>query len=323
MNKLHKHPFLPQNYIAEETLIGVLLIYPNIINKIKYIVPKEYFFLEKNQLMYLHLTQITKKENSNIIEIFCELESKKILSNLGGLQSVMKTMKKSQIFISSYKLYNYIEDVINILKTNYLKRLIIQFGHNLIKIGHVQNVDNQYLYRKTLSYINKIENLILSTNKNGIQNIKEIISERLIDIKYGDIHKNNKTKLIKSGLTEVDKIINKLPQSSLIIIAGRPSIGKTSLAINIAYNAFLNQQVNLLIFSLEMTSQEIFNKILCIGSKVNINEKSTKKFSQNEWNQISRICNKLLKNNIYINDQNNINIQLIENITKNIKKNIR
>nr|YP_009396486.1 Replication helicase subunit [Polysiphonia scopulorum]ARW65672.1 Replication helicase subunit [Polysiphonia scopulorum] len=318
MNKLYQHQFLPQNYVAEETLIGILLIYPNILNTIKNIIKIEYFFLEKNQLIYLNLMQIIQQEHTNIVEIIYELQYRQLLNKLGGLQKIMKAMKQSQIFICSNKLYNYIEELINILKNNYLKRLIIQFGYNLIKISHLNNISNKYLYTKTLTYINKVENLIINTNNNEIINIKELISKKLLNIKYDTGYNNERKRLITSGLIKLDKIINTLPQSSLIIIAGRPSIGKTSLAINIAYNAFFDQQINLIIFSLEMNSQEIFNKLICIGSKANIN--NPKVFNEKQWNQISRICNRLLRNNIHISDQSNIDIHSIENTTKNIKK---
>lgn len=323
MNKLYKHLLLPQNYVAEEILIGIFLIYPNILHKLRNIIPKEYFFIEKNQLIYLNLTKILKEENKNIVEIFYELEYEKLLRKIGGLQSIMKIMKQSQIFICSYKIYNYVDELISILKNNYLKRLIIQFGYNLIKLGHIEKINNKHIYKKILSYINKIETLILKTNIDNIKSVKELISKKLIDIKYTSLYIGEKKKLIQSGLKQLDQILNELPQSSLIIIAGRPSIGKTSLAINIAYNAFFYQKINLLIFSLEMTSKDIFDKILSIGSNTNINEQNTDKLNKNQWNKISKICHKLLQANIYINEQNNINIKLIEDITKSIKKNMK
>lgn len=323
MNKLYKHKFLPQNYIAEETLIGIILIYPNILNTIKNIIDAEYFFLERNKILYLNLINTTDTCEQNIIKLIYTLESQKLLYHVGGIKKITQMMKQGQIFICSYKVYNYIEHLIKLLQNSYLRRLIIQFGYNLIKTGNIDSIDNKQIYKKTTSYISYIEKQITRNSTKQILNIKDLVSQKLIKIKHQTTYSNKQATNvnIKSGFTILDEIIYGLPTSNLIIIAGRPSIGKTSLAINIAYNTFFNQKINLLIFSLEMTSDEIFNKFLCIGSQININTETIKNLDTEQWSKINKICSKLLLNNIYINDHSNIDIQNIENTAKSVKKN--
>ena len=323
MNKLYKNKFLPQNYIAEETLIGVILIYPNILNTIKNIIDIEYFFLERNKVLYVNLINNTDKCEQNIIKLIYTLESQKLLYHIGGVKRITQMMKQGQIFICSYKAYNYVEHLIKLLQNSYLRRLIIQFGYNLIKTGNIKNIDNKQIYKKIISYISYIEKHITTSSTQQIINVKDLVSQKLIKIKHQTTYSNKQTTdvTIKSGFIILDEIIYGLPTSNLIIIAGRPSIGKTSLAINIAYNAFFNQKINLLIFSLEMTSDEIFNKFLCIGSQININTETIKNLDTEQWSKINQICSKLLLNNIYINDNSNVNIHKIENTAKNVKKN--
>nr|YP_009396887.1 Replication helicase subunit [Ophidocladus simpliciusculus]ARW66073.1 Replication helicase subunit [Ophidocladus simpliciusculus] len=324
MKKLYKSKFIPQNYIAEEILIGIILIYPNLFSYMTRILKKEHFYLESTQIIYINLLDIYNYGQVNLVKLFYQLESNSLLYQIGGLKKITHMMKQSQIFIGSSNINNYTNTLIHLLNDNYIKRLIIQYGYNMIKLGYIYNIKNQYLYNKISYYLNFTESEILNNhNRESIIDIKNLISTKLLEIKYQKINSNNyiKNKIIRSGLIDLDRIIKNLPNNNLIILAGRPSIGKTSLAINIAHNIFTQQKINILILSLEMSSKEILNKLISIASKIEINNNITKKLNKQQWNNINKICKKLLNNNIYINDRHNIKIDYIENISQKLKKN--
>nr|YP_009393600.1 Replication helicase subunit [Bostrychia simpliciuscula]ARW62162.1 Replication helicase subunit [Bostrychia simpliciuscula] len=320
MSNLYKYLLLPQNYIAEELLLGILLIYPNIFENITILLKKEYFFLESHQIIYINILNIYKHKKINVVELIYNLESNKVLYQIGGLDKIVTMMKQSQIFIFSSNINNYIEELIELINNTYIKRLIIQYGHNIIKLAYVSGIAKKNLYNKALSYLH-ITNIHGNQNEENVIDFKDLISEKLLQIKYSKtydlIHK--KQQIIKSGFLEIDKITSGLPNGDLIIIAGRPSMGKTSFAINIAYNNFYYDKLSICIFSLEMSSKQILNKFISIGSKIPIYEQMTK-LSKQQWLNITNICNKLLKNNIYINDKNNISISYIDYIAKQLKK---
>nr|WGH13704.1 Replication helicase subunit [Lophurella pseudocorticata] len=322
MSKLSKYKFIPQSHIAEEILLGIIFIYPNIFDSIKNIIKKEYFFLETNQIIYLQLNNIDRQNQNNTHQIIYKLQNKNLLLKIGGIEKISKMMRQSQIFISSSKINHYTENLIQTLKYHYIKRLIIQFGYNIIKIGYIENLNNKSLYTKILSYIYLIEKQINQGTPNTILNIKDLVTKKLLELKYQHINLFNQIEdtITKSGFFEIDNIIPNLPKGNLIIIAGRPSIGKTSFAINIAYNVFFYQKISVLIFSLEMSNYEVFNKIISIASKININPQNITQLTKPEWNKISSICNVLLNHNIYINDKSNVGIHYINQIAKNLKK---
>lgn len=123
-----------------------------------------------------------------------------------------------------------------------------------------------------------------------------------------------------SGFKSLDKVIGGLPYGDLIVIAGRPSMGKTSLAINIACYALHNYRNQVCIFSLEMNKKQILHKLVSISSKIPITNIVKGKITKKQWQIVQQICKELLESNIYINDTANISIEEIIEILNTIYK---
>nr|YP_009394005.1 Replication helicase subunit [Polysiphonia sertularioides]ARW62567.1 Replication helicase subunit [Polysiphonia sertularioides] len=318
----HQYKLIPQNYLAEETLLGIIIIYPEIIKTIQNIIPESIFFVELNKVIYQQIVHASDQKKISISSLFNQLEHEHILNNVGGVKRIQYLMKQGQIFIFSYQINNYIENLISLLKINYVRRIIIQLGYNMIKIGYIDKLDIEYVYKKVISYVENIERNIIKNSNDNIIDIKELISTKLLSQKYNEIMINVKSnfKKLKSGFEQLDEIIQDLSKGNLIVIAGRPSIGKTSFAINIAHHCFFTNSVNLIIFSLEMSTEQIFNKFISISSRTKMTRTSTNNIYEKSWTKISTICHKLLKQNIYINEKANLNIAQIEFIANKLKK---
>nr|YP_009394425.1 Replication helicase subunit [Leptosiphonia brodiei]ARW62987.1 Replication helicase subunit [Leptosiphonia brodiei] len=323
MHNFYRYKFIPQNYLAEEVLLGIILIYPKIINQTRNLITNDIFFIEVHKILYSKVNSIINNSDNSIIKLLYEIEKTNLHCTVNGIEYMIQLMKKSQIFISCCETNNYLENLIKLLQANYIKRLIIQLGHNIITLGYNINIKNSHLYTKLSYYVKNIEKEINHNKNNEITNIKTFISNEILDFKYINTKETNQAKEISitSGLVHLDKIIQCLPPGNLIIIAGRPSIGKTSLSINIAYNCFLKEKISLLVFSLEMTSDQIFKKFITIDSKINIGKESIETIYNKNWEKISKICNRLLEQNIYINEEPKLNIDQIEFIAHNLAKN--
>lgn len=320
MCNFYKYKLIPQNYLAEDILIGIILIYPTIINKTKNLITPNIFLVENNKFIY---SKFLTEENTNFVNLLNEIKYTKTSGEDSYVNYMIHLMKKGQAFISYHDTNNYIENIIEILKRKYIKRLFIQLGYNIIQLGYTTRLNNNHAYSKLVQYTNNIGKEIQNQQNNKVSDIKEFISSKLIDARLEKISTNYifKNKTIRSGLINLDKIILSLPNGNLIIVAGRPSIGKTSFSINIAYNCFLKSNINLLIFSLEMTSHQIFDKFINISSEVKLEQKTIKNINNTKWKKVSKICSKLLKQNIYINETPNLSIKQIELISNELKQN--
>nr|QCI08066.1 replication helicase subunit [Plumaria plumosa] len=198
---------------------------------------------------------------------------------------------------------------------------MIQYGQNIIQLAYIKQISNYKLYNKASYYLNFTEKKI---PKSTIQTFHDLIASLLLKIqnKYDQNEKDPSIMkiFIKSGFNNLDHIISGFHDGDLIVIAGRPSMGKTSLAMNIACNLINNINTGLCIFSLEMSSEQILYKLIAISCNMNINYLIFNKFSKSQWTKIKTICNKLLKNFIYINDKANTSIDYLEYTSKLLKK---
>nr|YP_009391524.1 Replication helicase subunit [Platysiphonia delicata]ARW59668.1 Replication helicase subunit [Platysiphonia delicata] len=320
----YKYSLLPQNYLAEEILLGIVFIYPQIFYNINNSIRIEYFFLENNKIIYTYIINVYKKNKLNLNNLLYALSSENILYKIGGIDHILDLMKQSQIFITSFFDVNlYIQEIIKLIQYSYIKRIMIQYGHNIIRLAYIPKISHHKIYNKASYYLNKSEEKISIRFK---YTFKSLISDFLL--KINDKHIQNYTKkdpksnfLVKSGFTELDNIITSIPKGDLLVVAGRPSTGKTSFVINLAYNVvFCNKSATICIFSLEMSTKQILEKFIAISSKVPIKNIKIKNLNNNQWKKIIQSCYELINMNVYIDDQANMSIDYIEYTTRLLKK---
>lgn len=242
------------------------------------------------------------------------LKETKSLEKVGGIKKVNELVKQGQVFISSKNINFYIKQLTEILHENYKRRILIQYGYNIIKLSYNREIPNQLLHIKASQYLNYIDKYLTSKN---LDNLQDLIGSLIINIQ----EKQKVTNIYKkaySGFKEFDILTNGLPNGDLIVVAGRPSMGKTSFSINIAYNLLKYFSAQICIFSLEMTNIQILHKLISIGSKVSLTSITSGRINSNEWSIIQIVCNELLKSEIYINDEPNISIEEIKQKSKTL-----
>nr|QCI05396.1 replication helicase subunit [Crouania attenuata] len=320
MHFIQSKIILPQNYIAEEILLGTIIIAPYLFKNIQQIIIIDAFFLECHQIIYFYLKTMHIKKKINSIALIHSLHKDNNLNKIGGINKILQIMAQSQIFIESHNLNAYVIEIASIINQHYIKRLMIQYAYNIIQLSYIADISSETIYYTAIKYLEITNNKIINYPKHQLN---KFISQTLIQwvSKLNQKHHNlqQDTQLL-SGFYNLDRLTNGLPDGNLIIIAGRPSTGKTSFAINIAANIVKQDIKGICIFSLEMSSQQILYKFLSILTNIPSSHLYSNQININDWKIIANTCQKLIKTNLYVDDTPNILIHNLESTTHILNK---
>nr|YP_010196646.1 replication helicase subunit [Gracilaria cervicornis]UAD84043.1 replication helicase subunit [Gracilaria cervicornis] len=316
MRSIILDPVLPHNYIAEEILLGTILIYPTVFPQLMPFLKSDSFFVESHQLIYTSLVTLHKDKKIDILQLFYFLHNSQILHYVGGVLKIIELMRQSHIFMPSINMYVYIQDLMVLINNSYTRRLIIQYGYNVIQLANIHDLHCHQIYNKVSEYL---ESTVHKIPKENLMTFKDLIGDLLIRLKYQNLNvvqPTIKRNIILSGFYSLDQLIKGLQGGDLIVIAGRPSVGKTSFVINLAFNILSSISLGLCFFSLEMSKIQIISKFMAIASGVSTQNISFSKLTINQWYDLNRICRKLMKYKVYVNDTPNISIEYIEYTSK-------
>lgn len=293
----------PSSILTEEIIIGLLL---SDISVRQYIIENTsiiFFASRKHQTLYYNTTQL-HQENSTA-ETINELWKKKTLKNTGGIEYLIVLISKSQTISLHYSDSIHAEYFIKILKQNWTKRLLIQYGYSILQLSHFYRVNIEKIQNKAFRYL---EIVFKNKNAKSSTEVQQGISRFLHQINQS----SDKNKKILSGFRDLDKITNGFKEGELIIVAGRPSMGKTSFAINIACHNIINLKLPVYIFSLEMSKNEILDKFIALICNMSIQKIQQKTIRMYDWEKVQKACKLLAESCLRINDKESSSIEYIK-----------
>jgi len=290
---------LPQtNPIAERAILNILMTNGQNISLLKDNIPniKLYsFYDESNRLIYQTICELCEKNLSvNLTSVLTNLLTKGILNKVGGVEKITTILNN---FENSLNLAEYIRTV----NDAYMRRLIINLANQYKIWGKDRSLNIDEI-------LQKIEKSLFELGKEKISPKIQMAGE-IIDEIYEDMRK--KKNLDSGFLTsykDFDSIIQGFQKSDLIIIAGRPSMGKTAFSLNIGKNIVERYDIPLVIFTLEMSRQQILYRFISSESKVNSNRLKSGKMSLQEINDLAKTMEKISKMPIYIDDTPILNL---------------
>jgi replicative DNA helicase len=255
------------------------------------------FYYSNHKIIYQNLLELLESNQSiNLTNLICKLQDNGVLEKIGGIDYIRLLLNKYE---NSLDLENYITQI----NDKYLRRLLIDLGKQIIKWGYTTS-------EKLEIILEKIEQILFTINQENydkkIYSAAEIIDEVFSEIKTKI--KKNESIGFETSFKDLDAILQGFQKSDLIIIAGRPSMGKTAFALNIARNIVLQYNVPLIIFSLEMSRQQIIYRFLATQSNINSNRLKSGKMNQTEWTNLSIAMKTISNLPIYIDDNPNLSI---------------
>ena len=300
-DKIYLDKVPPHNLEAEQSLIGSMLISPDATSDIVETVNAEDFYNNANRYVFEAIINLYNKgEPADPITVAEELKKSDKLEEAGG-KPYIHTLVNIVPTAANAKYYA------EIVEKNAILRSLIQVASNIAEIGYEVPEDIE-------SAIDRAESLVFSISKKRISEKFSHIKESLME-NFEQIEKlyEKKTKVtgVPSGFADLDKFTSGFHPSDLIVIAARPSMGKTSLVLSIAQNTALKNKTPVALFSLEMSRHQLVQRLMCSEARVDAQNLRTGHLKEDDWTKLSSAVGKLAEAPIFIDDSPNITIMEI------------
>jgi replicative DNA helicase len=298
---------LPHNFLAEKMILSCLLINAEITEITLQMLPTEAFYFKNHQEIYKAIILLYQnKTNIDIVTLVNFLQETGSLNKVGGIQILIELISQIPNLI-------YFEEYIKLVKDKFFRRCLIKLGYEAINSGYITNTPLEDIL---IDFETKVFNLTTETKTQKLFSSAELLNEIFVDLK--DKFLNKSFMGLKSGFHDLDAIVQGFQKSDLIIIAGRPSMGKTALSLNIAINIIQNSKLPILFFSLEMSKEQIMYRLLAMETNINQMRLRNGKLSQNDWVKVNRMINILSKLPLFIDDTSDLSIQNIRSKIKTL-----
>jgi replicative DNA helicase len=288
----------PHNVEAESSLLGAILIDTDAIVRVADIVTVEDFYDERHQRIYEAVKKLYEKHSPiDVLTLSDQLKSSGFLDIVGG---------------SSYltELTNYVptaahvEEYGNIVAQKAIRRRLIKASQTMVTFGYDEEKPIQDLIESAESELFKVSQQHVKQDISSIEDILASSFERL-----DELHKDKgKIRGVPTGLRDLDNILAGLQRSDLIIIAARPSMGKTALTLNLAHNIATKAEQPVLLFSLEMSKEQLVDRMLSMESGVDAWNIRTGNLSDSDFEKIGQAMGTLSEAPIYIDDSPGITV---------------
>ncbi|XBC42774.1 MAG: replicative DNA helicase [Buchnera aphidicola (Kaburagia rhusicola ensigallis)] len=300
-NKIKKHIAPPHSLEAEQSILGGLMLDNQKWECVIEIITEYDFFSSSHRLIFREMQWLLDHGYPiDLITLSESLENKGELENIGRFSYLAELSKNIP---STANILTYAK----IVRDHAIIREIIKSAHKIIHIGYnLKGRTSEELLNIAESKIFNIAENRLKKNT-GPKNIEQILDSTLQNIETLFNTSNQGITGINTGYQDLNKKTSGLQPSNLIIIAARPSMGKTTFAMNICENIAMTYEKPVLIFSLEMSGEQIMMRILSSLSRVNQEKIRTGQLNDEDWSRISSTINILLKKkNMYIDDSSTL-----------------
>ncbi len=303
----------PQNIDAEKALLGAIMMRPQSIHEISDQLAKDAFYSEKHRIIYATMLELlSRSEPIDMVVLSAKLKEKKLLDNIGGASYLMQ-------LVSTVPSTNNVEHYAKLIQKTYVLRNLIEAADHISNLGYGEEKDVDEILDSAEKKIFGISN---ATLRNKFINISETLESAWTRLER--LHNSkNEIRGVKTGFHQLDEKLAGLQKSDLIILAARPSMGKTTLAMDIARNAALIHNVPVGIFSLEMSSDQLVDRMLAAESQVDAWKLRTGKIqTDEEFSLIRDTMDKLSKAPLYIDDESSNNIIRMKAVARRLKSEV-
>jgi replicative DNA helicase len=301
----------PQSVDSEKAVLGSIMLRPGAIHEINDIISADSFYASKHSQIYKTMLELSSKgEPIDILSVSHKLTEKGLIESVGG-SSYLSELANAVPASTNIKHYALI-----VAKKNILRK-IIEAGADISELGFREDVENVF------DVLDQAEKRMMGINSNtglhAFKSLKDSLPEAWERLER--LHENKgELRGVSTGFYDLDQYLSGLQKSDLIILAARPSMGKTTLALDIARQSALKNSVPTVIFSLEMSTQQLVDRMLAAESKVNAwNLRTGNLSAESEFSKIRDSLDRLSKAPIFVDDAAGNSIMRMRSVCRRIR----
>ena len=299
----------PHDIEAEQAVLGSMLTDKDATISAIEVLKEEDFYRTDNRAIYEAILNLyNRAEPIDIITVKSELETMGKFEQVGGLAYLVSLPDKVPTTANAMKYIKIVEEKSTL-------RSLIRTANEIIELGYDPTEDVEDIMEGAEK---KIFNIMQNKDKKGYAPIQDILVESFNQLEELYNRKQHITG-VPSGFIELDYKTAGFHGSDLVLIAARPAMGKSAFALNIATNAAVRANVPVVIFSLEMSKEQMVNRILCSEAMVDSNKVRTGKLEEDDWTKLAGSIGPLSDSDIYIDDTPGISVSEIRAKCRKLK----
>ncbi|HDR7766775.1 TPA: replicative DNA helicase [Bacillus paranthracis] len=299
------------NYIeAEKMILGSILQEQELIEKVQEVLVVKDFYHINHQYIYEIMLSLFEEDNPiDIISVTGQVQDKNLIDNIppSYLAELLDTVHST----------NGISYYINLVKESSGKRNLHRIAQTIANDAYNSDKDLDEIINQAGEDLAKVSDS--QGRDDRMRSAMEIVSSTYEKIELISTHKGDIVG-IPTGYSELDRMTSGLNNSDLIIVAARPSVGKTAFALNIAQNVATRSRKNVAIFSLEMDSNQLMMRILCAEGNIDAANLRNGKLSNEEWTKLTMAMGVISNSPLFIDDTPGISIEEIKKKCRKLKR---
>ncbi len=287
----------PQNIQAEEAVLGGILLDPDAIGRIADLIKPEAFYINAHQEIYRTALMLhTQGKPTDLTSMSAWLADNGSLEKIGGNNKLVELVENVSSTAS-------IEQVANLISDKFIRRQLIRSGNEVVQLGFDQTQDTNEVLDKAEQ---KIFEISQEKPTKGLTQAAEILTTTFNEIEARSLGKEELG--VKTLFYDLDEMTQGFQRSDLIIVAGRPSMGKTSMVLNIARNVAQSQDLPVCVFSLEMSKEQLTYRLLSLEIGIESGRLKTGRLSPEQWPALGEGINTLSQIPVFIDDKPNLSV---------------
>ena len=291
----------PHNHEAEQSVIGAIFLEPQaLITASEILIPEDFYRTAHQKIFQTMLTLSDQGKAIDVVTIAEELSSKKEIEDVGGLAYISEL---ANAVPTAANIVHYAK----IVEEKALLRRLIRVATKIVESGYAGDDEVEVLLSEAEKNV-----LEVSKRKNAgdFKHVKDVLVETFDNIEQL-VNREGDITGIATGFTDLDRMTAGFQRNDLIIVAARPSVGKTAFALNVAQSIAVKERENVAIFSLEMGAEQLVMRMLCAEGNIDAQVLRTGQLQDADWEKLMMAMGSLSNAGIFIDDTPGVRINEI------------